>query len=207
MNEKQALATIQSFDIENIFNSISDYVSIHDRDFRIVRVNRALSALLGKSEEELVGNFCYTVFHNRDSTWPSCPQARLRKEMKPVTELVDDERIGMPLLVTCSPVHDEDGELIGVVHIARNVTKEQQQLREAGALIAELRKTLSWLKGLDGILTICSSCKNIRRQDGDWERIEKFMTDNAGVLFSHGMCPDCFRKLFPEVVLTRSRKL
>ncbi|SHO50402.1 PAS domain-containing protein [Desulfopila aestuarii] len=201
MSSKQALASIQNFDIENIFNSISDYVSVHDRDFRIVRVNSALCAFLGRREEELIGNLCYSVFHNRESNWPNCPQVRLCKEIRPVTELVDDEHIGMPLLVTCSPVHDENGELLGVVHIARNVTQEQQQMHEADETIAELRRTLSWLKGLDGILTICSSCKNIRNQDGDWERIEKFMTDNAGVLFSHGMCPGCFRKLFPGVSL------
>lgn len=204
MNSKQALASIQNFDIENIFNSISDYISIHDRDFRIVRVNSALCAFLGRSEEELVGNLCYTVFHNRNSNWPNCPQVRLQKEVRPVTELVDDEHIGMPLLVTCSPVYDEKSALIGVVHIARNITQEQELMREAGETIAELRRTLSWLKGLNGILTICSSCKNIRNPDGDWERIEKFMTDNAGVLFSHGMCPSCFRKLFPGVSMRNS---
>lgn len=204
MNSKQALASIQNFDIEHIFNSISDYISIHDRDFRIVRVNSALCAFFGRSEEELVGSLCYTVFHNRNSNWPNCPQVRLQKEVRPVTELVDDEHIGMPLLVTCSPVYDEKSELIGVVHIARNITQEQELMREAGETIAELRRTLSWLKGLNGILTICSSCKNIRNPDGDWERIEKFMTDNAGVLFSHGMCPGCFRKLFPEVSMRNS---
>lgn len=199
MDSRLGLAGVRGFDVENIFHSISDYVSIHDRDFRVVRGNAALYTFLGQSEEEIAGRHCYMIFNRGDNPCPRCPQVRMFKEKRPVTELIEDENIGIPLLVTCSPIYDEEGELIGSVHIARNVSKEQQQMREAAETIAELRKTLAWLKGMDGILSICSSCKNVRNQDGEWERIEKFISDSSGVLFSHGMCPDCFRKLFPGV--------
>lgn len=51
---------------------------------------------------------------------------------------------------------------------------------------------------LEGILPICASCKNIRTENGDYEQIETFITNHSGVLFSHGLCPDCAKKLYPE---------
>lgn len=195
MNAKIGHAAVAGFDIENIFHSISDYVSIHDREFRIVRANAALCALLGRTEDELVGRACFTIFHNSGSNWPNCPQLRMQEQMAPITELVEDAHLGVPLLVTCSPVYDENGDLLGAVHIARNVAKEQE--REKEAAIAAMQETLAWLKDQGGILTICSSCKYIRNREGEWERIEQFVAGTTGARLSHGMCPSCFRKLFP----------
>jgi len=124
--------------------------------------------------------------------------------MAPVTEIIDVEHIGQSLLVTCSPVYNGKGEVLGTVHIAKNFTKKQEDVQQVDKTMAEMRKMLVWLKGLGTILTICTACKKVRNQDGDWDRIEKFMTDTTGVLFNHSMCPRCFRQLFPGTESTLS---
>jgi hypothetical protein len=54
------------------------------------------------------------------------------------------------------------------------------------------------LKVLEGILSICASCKKIQNEKGDFEQMEKYISDHSQVLFSHGLCPECFKKLYPE---------
>jgi len=62
----------------------------------------------------------------------------------------------------------------------------------------ELELTLSEVKTLQGFLPICASCKKIRDDKGYWNQIEKYISDHADVQFSHGICPECAKKLYPE---------
>jgi hypothetical protein len=62
-------------------------------------------------------------------------------------------------------------------------------------LISELRKTV---KTLEGILPICASCKNIRNESGTYEQIEAHICRHSKAQFSHGICPECMKKLYPE---------
>jgi hypothetical protein len=66
-------------------------------------------------------------------------------------------------------------------------------------LIFELQEALSKVKTLSGLLPICASCKKIRDDSGYWNRIEAYIGEHADVQFSHGICPDCARKLYPEL--------
>ena len=56
------------------------------------------------------------------------------------------------------------------------------------------------LQVLHGLLPICSYCKKIRDDRGSWEQIERYITDRSDVDFSHGMCPDCGKKHFPDIL-------
>jgi len=65
-------------------------------------------------------------------------------------------------------------------------------------LIEELQKALAEVKTLSGILSICSACKKIRDDKGGWVQIESYVSNRVDVLFSHGMCPDCVAKFYPN---------
>ena len=54
------------------------------------------------------------------------------------------------------------------------------------------------VKTLEGILPICASCKRIRNEKGEYEQIESYITDHSDALFSHSICQDCAKKLYPE---------
>jgi hypothetical protein len=82
----------------------------------------------------------------------------------------------------------------------------ERQLRETTAAqrdeIArtndELQHALSEVKQLSGLLPICSFCKKIRDDDGYWNQIETYIGHRSEAQFSHGLCPDCIRKMYPE---------
>ncbi len=72
--------------------------------------------------------------------------------------------------------------------------------------INELEKAISHIKSLEGILPICSNCKKIRlegtdpkRQD-NWVQIESYISEKTEAHFSHSICPECVKKLYPNIV-------
>lgn len=64
---------------------------------------------------------------------------------------------------------------------------------------AELQRALAEIRVLRGIIPICSYCKQIRNDAGLWERVEKYITEHSEAAFSHGVCPDCYKKHHPEI--------
>jgi len=112
------------------FDAISDLTFIQDKDFNIVKVNRALATILNLKPEDIIGKKCYEVLHQSNKPWASCPFEKTRVDKKPHTEEVFDPAIGLPLLVTTSPIFGEQGEFLGSVHIAKDIT-ERQQAEEA----------------------------------------------------------------------------
>ncbi len=122
------------------FDSITDLIFMQDEDFTITKVNRALAEALKLRPEEIVGKKCYEVLHKRNVPWENCPFEQTRKDKKSHTEEVDDPAIGIPLLVTTSPIFNPNGKFIGSVHIAKSITeikKTEDSLREK---IDELEK-------------------------------------------------------------------
>lgn len=69
---------------------------------------------------------------------------------------------------------------------------------EKEQLIAQLQKAMQDVKVLSGFLPICASCKKIRDDTGYWRQIEEYISKHSTALFSHGICPDCCLKLYPE---------
>ena len=63
-----------------------------------------------------------------------------------------------------------------------------------------LRSVLKAVTLLHGFLTMCASCKRIRNDDGAWQRFETSAGEHSEVQFTHGICPDCAKKLYPEYV-------
>jgi PAS domain-containing protein len=65
-------------------------------------------------------------------------------------------------------------------------------------LIHEIQDALAQIKKLSGLLPICASCKKIRDDKGYWNQIESYIRDHSEAEFSHGICPDCMKKLYPN---------
>ncbi|MHA1638491.1 MAG: PAS domain S-box protein, partial [Candidatus Thorarchaeota archaeon] len=108
------------------FDSMTDLASIHDNEFRILKVNKAFAEHLGKNPSELEGKTCYELLHDTKEPWPNCPYVRTLESGKSATEEVDDSNIGIPLLVSTSPILDEHGNIERVVHIARDTSSIKQ---------------------------------------------------------------------------------
>ena len=71
--------------------------------------------------------------------------------------------------------------------------------RENFIVSSQLNDSLSEIKTLSGLIPICASCKNIRDDKGYWKQIELYIRDHSEAEFSHGICPDCKHKLYPDL--------
>ena len=76
---------------------------------------------------------------------------------------------------------------------------ERKQLEnEKERLIRELQESLAKVKILSGLLPICASCKKIRDDKGYWNQVETYLIEHSEAQFTHGICPECGKKLYPE---------
>ena len=71
--------------------------------------------------------------------------------------------------------------------------------KERERLITELQDALANIKVLRGLLPICSHCKKIRDEEGDWQMVEAYVREHSNADFSHGICPECLNRLYPEL--------
>jgi hypothetical protein len=62
-----------------------------------------------------------------------------------------------------------------------------------------LQEALAKVKTLRGLIPICSSCKKIRDDQGSWTQLETYVAQHSEAEFSHGLCLECMRKLYPDV--------
>jgi hypothetical protein len=86
-----------------------------------------------------------------------------------------------------------------VLRLAHAKAVEEQAAREK--LINELQEALANIRTLKGLIPICSSCKKVRDDKGYWQQVEVYVRDHSEAEFTHGICPDCFRKLYPTYKL------
>lgn len=80
------------------------------------------------------------------------------------------------------------------------IIKHEKQILQP---VAEVMQEVKILRGL---LPICTSCKKIRDDKGYWKQIEFYLSENSEAKFSHGICPDCVKKLYPDLTLLRKHK-
>jgi len=128
------------------FDSITDFISIVDKDFKITRVNRALSDAFGVRPQELIGKRCHTVYKCAGPHSTDCPHLQTLKTRKASSVEFYEERLGIYLEVTTSPIIDENGQITGSVHIAKDITERRQaeeERKEQARLKSEFVATVS----------------------------------------------------------------
>ncbi len=94
---------------------------------------------------------------------------------------------------------DARGIPYAVQIVIRDITRRKELEAEREQLVANLEKALEKVKTLQGLIPICSSCNKIRDDDGYWRRLEEYIEAHSNAEFSHGICPDCMKKLYPKV--------
>jgi hypothetical protein len=92
--------------------------------------------------------------------------------------------------------------LIFPLYISLKTEKRRMNLElEREKLIAELKKSISEIKQVQGIIPICSYCHNIRNDEGAWDRVDSYVSKHSDAKFSHGICPECLVKIRSEAGL------
>jgi hypothetical protein len=90
------------------------------------------------------------------------------------------------------PFRDAKGTLLGLICSAADITSSK-------SLIVRLRGALDEVNLLKGLLCICASCKRIRDEHDGWQPLESYIQAHSEAKFTHGLCPECLRKLYPTI--------
>jgi len=116
-------------ELENIFESISDLVYFNSSDYTIKKANKSVLSRLGKPLESVIGKKCYELFHGTAEPWAKCPHHKTILTRESFIEEIEDPHLGGTFLSSSSPIFGKAGELIGTVHIVRDIS-EIKKLRE-----------------------------------------------------------------------------
>ncbi len=103
-------------------------------------------------------------------------------------------------------IYNDQKEAVASASILQDITENKQKERERENLIFELKEALKKVKTLSGMFPICSSCKKIRDDKGYWNQIESYVRDHSEAEFSHSLCPDCVKKLYPDIAEELEKK-
>ena len=94
----------------------------------------------------------------------------------------------------CKPFQAE--EVLARVSTHLRLRKVQKLLQEKNE---RLQQALDEINILRGIIPICANCKKIRDDEGYWNQMEKYIQEHSQAVFSHSLCPDCIKELYPEL--------
>lgn len=88
-----------------------------------------------------------------------------------------------------------------LINMQRDLVKKNRLMEkmksDLDSRVSELELALNRIKRLEGIISICMYCKNIRNEQESWEQLEKYIMEHSDAFFSHGICPTCMEKRFP----------
>ena len=91
-------------------------------------------------------------------------------------------------------------QISGAIENSQLFAERKKAEEEQEKLIRDLQKALSEVKTLKGIFPICASCKKIRDDKGYWNQVEVYIRDHSEAEFSHGICPECMKKLYGDIL-------
>ncbi|MCL4537454.1 MAG: PAS domain S-box protein [Nitrospirae bacterium] len=171
-------------ELENIFESISDLLFFNNKDYTIKRINRAVIEKTGRPANEIIGKKCYEVFHGMKRPWERCPHHIAVTTRKAAIGEVEDHYLGGTFLISASPIFDKSGELLGTVHIVRDIT-ELKKLREK-VVVAERMAALGEMAAKvaheirNPLLSIGGFARRLeKRLDGDLKEHAKIIVSEV----------------------------
>ena len=180
----------------SITESMVNAMYICSPDFRVGFMN---SAMIKKIGYDATGEKCFQTIYGLDEKCPWCIHEKVQKGEVVTTEIVNPKD-GRTYNVSHSPIFHENGS-ISKMTIFRDITQSKLLEIEREKLIKELKNALDQVKQLSGLLPICASCKKIKDDKGDWHQIESYIRDHSEAEFTHGICQECVKKLYPGLDL------
>jgi PAS domain S-box-containing protein len=193
--------------LATILNSMGDGVIATNAQGRIEFINPVAQELTGWRQEEAAGNDSTQVLNiiNAETRGPAENSVtRVLRDGLEVgwvnhTLLIAKDGTEIPIDEKAAPITDDQGAITGVVLILKDISQWVRLEEARENLITELQETLAQVKTLSGLLPICTSCKQIRDDQGYWHQLENYLRDHSDTEFTHGICPDCARKLYPQI--------
>lgn len=181
-----------------VLDTIPSAIFVVDDDVQILGYNLAASRLLAQNPEKVIQHRAGEVLHCLHSTEapggcgraPACQDCLVRNSVckSLLGRRVERRKTRMELV--------QEG-LTKEIYLLVTTAPFSHQGNSRVLLILE---DISELMELKSILPICAHCKKIRDDQKFWQSVEKYFGDHLDLEFSHGICPDCAQKFYPEFV-------
>jgi PAS domain S-box-containing protein len=203
--------------LSDIIEFLPDPTWVIDLDGRVVAWNKAVERMTGVKKKAILGKGGYAhaiPFYGEPR--PTLIDLVLQRDRQWETNYLSFEEEDGLLLVgesfhpkmgeegrflsaTAAKLYDAQGDVVGAVESVRDITAAKLAERDRERLIADLQGALAEVRTLSGLLPICAKCKNIRDDRGYWNQIESYITKHSKAEFSHSICPDCAKALYPDL--------
>ena len=124
--------------LEQIIDSIPDILFLLDKEYNIIRVNKAMVETLDLNSVNIIGKKCYKIAHKAKDIPLFCPHKQLLEKKSSLTIEAFEKRFGGDIEITATPYLDSDGEIIGAVYIVRNISNRKRATEERELLNLQL---------------------------------------------------------------------
>jgi PAS domain S-box-containing protein len=192
--------------LRDVTSNLAEGIYVLDLQGKVTFMNPEAEHLLGWTREELNEKGAHDLIHFRkaDGTpqpLESCEMHRVIRSGENYTSadevFVRKDGTVFPIAVVTSPIW-EAGTVVSAVTAFRDISMQKELEQERSQLILAYEDALNNIKTLKGLVPICASCKKIRDDKGYWNHLEVFIQQRTNAEFSHGICPDCAKKLYPD---------
>ena len=172
---------------EALLERMTDGVLVIDPRGHVIFANQAARRMIDSDDSTLAPALGFNSLADAPESWRS--EAQL--EYGGVRRWID---------IRIDPISDRWGAAAGRLVVARDVTAQKALEDERERLIDELQDALRKVSQLEALLPICASCRKVRDDKGYWGHVEEYFTSRAPVEFTHGICPDCAARLYPDIM-------
>ena len=207
-NKNIALLESKQFS-DDLLATIPSALLTVDDSFRIISVNNSFCHLFQMLPDAVEGHPLQQILEHRNFPSEIIQSILYGKEFYdvevrlPASETLKDVqqddsilRLSLTSIVRHSMTSEKSKTMLLILDdITADIRAEEEKIR----LIQELQISTNKVKTLTGLLPICASCKKIRDDKGSWNVLEQYIHDHSEAQFSHGLCPECVKRYFPDV--------
>lgn len=183
-----------------LFQNSLDGLMLTSPDGTILDANPSACRIFGRTREEILRAGRQGVLESSDPRLESLIAERTRTG-RAHGELTALRKDGSTFPIEFSSVVFETSEgNPRTCLIIRDISERKAAEIERDRLIHKLQNAMARVKRLSGLLPICAACRKIRDQQGSWHNLETYIRHHTEADFTHGICPDCRLKLYPETL-------
>jgi PAS domain S-box-containing protein len=200
-NSERLLRFERNF-ISGILETTSAFIVVLDTEGRVLRLNRAIEMMTGLTILEAVGTRFWELFLVPEEgqafidLFADLQPARFPFEVQ--SRLKAGREKECHVLWSSTAICKDDGSVDFIIVTGIDITALKQVQQEKEKLILDLQAALAKVKTLKGLLPICANCQKIRDDHGYWQRVEEYIHDHSEADFTHGICPECAKLLYPQ---------
>jgi len=167
-----------------ILDNVSQPILLINRNYNIIDANQAFCKHSQRPLNKIIGQSCYNISHGYG------------KQCSQHSDMLCPTKIAFETLERSSGIHSRNigGERILEAVVVTPIASKDYVIQE----ITDISKIFGLV---EGILRICSICKNVCDDKGNWNRIESYVHDHTGADISHGICPKCYEKVCHDFLI------